>query len=68
MLNDTIECWISSSELPQNINIHGANTAVKFVFLSERGTLVCSWPSSKLAFETGLSNTGFLLVFPIISV
>ena len=51
MLNDTIEYWISSSELPQNINIHGANTAVKFVFLSERGTLVCSWPSSKLAFE-----------------
>ena len=32
MLNDTIEYWISSSELPQNINIHGANTAVKFVF------------------------------------
>ena len=51
MLNDTIEYWISSSELPQNINVHGANTAVKFVFLSERGTLVCSWPSSKLAFE-----------------
>ena len=44
MLNDTIEYWISSSDLPQNINIHGANTAVKFVFLSERGTLVCSWP------------------------
>ena len=31
MLNDTFEYWISSSELPQNINIHGANTAVKFV-------------------------------------
>ena len=53
MLNDTIENRISSSELPQNINIHGANTAVKFLcfFFSERGTLVCSWPSSKLAFE-----------------
>ena len=52
MLNDTIEYWISSSDLPQNINIDGANTAVKFVsFLSERGTLVCSWPSSKLALE-----------------
>ena len=52
MLNDTVEYWISSSELPQNINIHGANSAVKFVFfLGERGTLVCSWPSSKLAFE-----------------
>ena len=55
MLNDTIEYWITSSELPQNINIHGANTAVKFVclffFLSERGNLVCSWPSSKLDFE-----------------
>ena len=24
MLNYTIEYWISSSELPQNINIHGA--------------------------------------------
>ena len=33
MLNDTIEYWISSSELLQNINIHGANTAVKFVCL-----------------------------------
>ena len=32
MLNETIEYWISSSELPQNINIHSANTAVKFVF------------------------------------
>ena len=31
MLNETIEYWINSSELPQNINIHGANTAVKFV-------------------------------------
>ena len=51
VLNDTIEYWISLSELPQNINIHGTNTAVKFVFLSERGTLVCSWPSSKLAFK-----------------
>ena len=46
MLNFTIEYWISSSELPQNINIHGANTAVRFVFLSKRGTLVCNWPSS----------------------
>ena len=26
-------------------------SAVKFVFLSERGTPVCSWPSSKLALE-----------------
>ena len=51
MSSDTIEHWISSSELPQNISIHGANTAVKFFFLSERGTLVCSWPSSKLAFK-----------------
>ena len=51
MLHDTIEYWISSSELPQNNNVHGANTAVKFVFLSERETPVCSWPSSKLAFE-----------------
>ena len=32
MLNDTIEYWISSSDLPQNINTHGANTAAKFVF------------------------------------
>ena len=32
VLNDTIEYWISSSDLPQNINIHGANTAVKFAF------------------------------------
>ena len=27
MLNDTIENWIISSELPQNINIHGDNVA-----------------------------------------
>ena len=33
MLNDTIEYWISSSELPLNINIHGANIAVKFFVL-----------------------------------
>ena len=69
MLHDTIEYWISSSDLPQNINIHGANTAVKFVFLSERGTPVRSWPSSKLAFERFILqwarlNTGFLLHFP----
>ena len=54
MLNDTIEYWIVSTELPQNINIHGANTAVKFAFFfffSEGETLVCSWPSSKLDFE-----------------
>ena len=68
MLNDTIECGISSSELPQNINIHGANIAVKFVS-SERGTLVCSWASSKLALERFILqqaslNTGFLLHFP----
>ena len=44
MSNDTIEYWISSSELPQNIDIHGANSTVKFFFLGERGTLVCSWP------------------------
>ena len=50
LLNDTIEYWLSLSELPQNIDIHGANIAVKFVFLSERGTLIC-WPCSKLAFE-----------------
>ena len=30
MLNDTIENWIISYELPQN----GANVAVKFIFLS----------------------------------
>ena len=51
------------------LNIHGANTAVKFDFLSERGTLVCSWPSSKLAFDRFILqkaclNTGFLLHFP----
>ena len=51
MLHGTTEYCTSSSDLPQNINIHGANTAVKFVFLSERGKPVCSWPSSKLAFE-----------------
>ena len=51
MLHDTIEYWISSSDLPQNIKIQDANSAVKFVFLSERGTPVCSWPSSKLALE-----------------
>ena len=55
VLNDTIEYWIGSSELPQNINMHGANTAVKFVFLSERGTLVCSWSSSKFKLSRGLS-------------
>ena len=59
---------------PQNINIHGANTAVKLVclflfFLSERGTPGCSWPSSKLAFERFILqyarlNTGFLRHFP----
>ena len=69
MLNDTIENWILSSELSQNIHIHGANVAVKFIFLSERGTLVCSWPPSKLAFErfilqSARLNTGFLLHFP----
>ena len=69
MLNDTIENWIISSELSQNINIHGANDAVKFIFLSDRGTLVCGWPSSKLAFErfilqSARLNTGFLLHFP----
>ena len=37
VLNDTIEYWISSSELPQNINMHGANTAVKFVFFCAKG-------------------------------
>ena len=60
---------IISSELSQNINIHGANDAVKFIFVSERGTLVCSWPFSKLAFErfilqSARLNTGFLLHFP----
>ena len=69
MLYDTIEYWISSTDLPQNINIHGANTAVKFVFLSERGTPISSWPSSKLSFERFILqwarlNTGFLLHFP----
>lgn len=68
MLNDTIEYWVSSSELPQNINVFGANIAVKFIF-SERGTLVCSWPSSKSALkrfilqQTSL-NTGFLVYYP----
>ena len=38
-------------------------------FLSKRGTLVCNWPSSKLAFERFILqkaclNTGFLLHFP----
>ena len=33
LIHETIEYWIRSSDLPQNINIHGANTAVKFVFL-----------------------------------
>ena len=37
MLSDTIEYWISSSELPQNSNIHGANTSVKFVFVKRKG-------------------------------
>ena len=55
VLNDTIEYWIRSSELPQNINMHGANTAVKLVFLSERGTIVCSWSSSKFKLSRGLS-------------
>ena len=68
MLNDTIEYWISSSELPQNININGANIAVTFIS-SERETLVCSWPSSKLALERFILeqaslNTGFFLHFP----
>ena len=35
MLNATIEYWMSSSEVPQNINIHGSNTAVKFDFLAK---------------------------------
>ena len=52
VLNDTIQYRISSSELPQHVNIHGAIIAVKFVFfLSERRKLFCSWPSSKLPFE-----------------
>ena len=37
LLNETIEYWISLSELPQNIDIHGANIAVKFVFLKRKG-------------------------------
>ena len=36
MSNDTIEHWITSSELPQNISIHGANTAVEFFFFFKR--------------------------------
>ena len=30
MLNEGIEYWISSSKLPENININGANIAVNF--------------------------------------
>lgn len=50
LLNDSIEYWISSSELPQNINTHVASIAVNFVS-NERGTLVCSSSSSELALE-----------------
>ena len=50
MLNDTIDFWISSSELPQNNNVCGADIAVNFVS-NERGTPVCSWSSSELALE-----------------
>ena len=37
-MNDTIEYWISSSELAQNINIHGA---VKFVFFFKQKGNTC---------------------------
>ena len=50
MLNEGIEYWISSSKLPENININGANIAVSF-FFNERGTLVCSLSSGKLTLE-----------------
>lgn len=50
MLNEGIEYWISSSKLPENININGANIAVNF-FFNERGTLVCSLSSGKLTLE-----------------
>ena len=36
VLNDTIQYWISSSELPQHVNIHGAIIAVKFVFFKRK--------------------------------
>ena len=50
MLNEGIEYWITSSKLPENININGANIAVNFSF-NERGTLVCSLSSGKLTLE-----------------
>ena len=41
VLNDTIQYWISSSELPQDININGAIIAVKFVFFFKRKVKTC---------------------------
>ena len=37
LIHETIEYWIRSSDFPQNINIHGATTAVKFFFFKVKG-------------------------------
>ena len=51
MIHDTIEYWISSSSHKILIYMVPILLSSLFFFLSERGTPVCSWPSSKLAFE-----------------
>ena len=64
---ETIKNKASSSELPQILNICGANINIKFVSRS-RGTLVCGSPPSILVLEDLIlqnvgKNTGFLLHF-----
>ena len=65
---ETIKNQTSSSELPQNVNIYGANINVKVV-TSNKGILVCNSFFSKLALErlmlqNGTKSSGFLLQFP----
>lgn len=65
---ETIKNQTSSSELPQSVNIHGANINVNFVSRN-KGMLVANSFFSKLALERLMSqnatkNTGFLLQFP----
>ena len=69
---ETVEYQAKSSQLPQNINIYGANINVNFHLRSE-GTLLCNSPSSKLVLERLILQnatrcTGFLLHFPIVSL
>ena len=64
---EIIKNQTSSSDLPQNVNIHGANIKVNFVSRN-KGMLVCNSCFSKLALErlmlqNATKNTGFLLQF-----